>query len=114
MSLRISSATLLLLLLSAACGDGPATAVAQGDPAAHVACAHGAAPETTCRLEHDGEILVIRRPDGGFRRFEIGGDGLPHTADGADDAAVGRQANGSLTVRIGDDRYRFAASQMKP
>lgn len=52
-------------------------------------------------------VVIVRHPDGGFRRFAIDSNraGLI-TADGADHAGVA--ANGNLLdVRVGEDRYRF-------
>ena len=58
----------------------------------------------------DGEAqLVVRHPDGAFRRFVVLADrsGLA-TADGAD-AAENALDGGILTVTVGPDAYRFPA-----
>lgn len=60
------------------------------------------------RVERDGEsLLIVRHPDGSFRRFALGipGRGLV-TADGADEALVER-GDGMVEVRVGPDRYRL-------
>ena len=64
-----------------------------------------------CRLERakdkTGEVLVVRHPDGGFRRLSVlpQGKGLA-SADGADVASQ-ELAGQLLEVRVGEDRYRF-------
>ena len=63
-----------------------------------------------CGVEREivpgGTILVIRHPDGGFRRFEIEGD-LVRTADGAETVTVISGAD-ATEVAVGNDRYRLA------
>lgn len=112
-----SSLVLLPLLLAACSGDQPA-----GDPLPpreRVFCSLNDAPDFTadCTVERsqaDGKpVLVVRHPDGGFRRFELSRDnnGLI-TADGADEAGVA--PNGTLLdVRVGKDRYRFPLEEPK-
>lgn len=95
----------------AACSSGSAPAVADG--AEHIACALGKAAEfaPACgvdRAAQDGEkVLVVRHPDGGFRRFLVlkDGHGLA-AADGAEVAQVAI-ADNLLQVTVGEDRYRF-------
>ena len=60
------------------------------------------------RSEQDGApILVVRHPDGGFRRFVvIGGGTRLATADGAEAAEVTPRDDG-IEVAVGTDRYRF-------
>ena len=116
MSTRISSALALALL--AACqrepaGAAPTQAAAEGST---IECAlHGADAFTrVCAVERvhteDGLQLVVRYPDGGFRRFDVltDGKGLA-TADGAQLAQVGVQ-DGGIEVTVGADRYRFPAT----
>jgi hypothetical protein len=79
-------------------------------------CAVGGAAEfqRNCRVEEARpagmKILVVRHPDGGFRRFEVltDGHGLA-TADGAEQAETS-VADGQLLVSVGSDRYRFPAT----
>ena len=79
-----------------------------GDP---IECALDGAAQFTasCRVERQivpgASILVIRHPDGGFRRFEIEGD-IVRTADGLDAAAV-TVLRDATEVAVGTDRYRF-------
>jgi hypothetical protein len=126
MSSRISS-TLSLLLCLAACsvkgseGEGtPATGEAgeavglAGAPKA-VSCALGGADEykQDCeveRYERDGNrYVVLRHPDGGFRRLIESDGGKRFTAaDGADTAEV--TPNGAqIEVSVGEDSYLFPA-----
>ena len=106
MSLRISSALLL---------TGLAACSAQSDPAAAstetMSCALDGAADfaTVCTVERKvvpgGTILVVRQPDGGFRRFEVEGD-LVRTADGAEPTKV-TVGPDATEVTVGDDRYRL-------
>lgn len=97
----------------AACGGGHETAV----PGKWVECALAGAAgfEPVCTMQRDdrGEtrLLVIRHPDGGFRRFAIGvkGQGLV-TADGFEAAEVALK-NGLVEVQVGADRYRLPVSE---
>jgi hypothetical protein len=115
--MRISSAGLLLLL--AACSQEAAdeTATAQaGDSDDLIECAVAGATAFArdCVVEQseaDGaSILIVRHPDGGFRRFEvtIDGTGLA-AADGAQAANVAMR-EGGIEVAVGTDRYRFPAT----
>lgn len=83
----------------------------------HISCAVDGVRELAdvCaveRVEKDGKLeLVVRHPEGGFRRFEVVSDGRGvAVADGADEAVVKLQGN-TLDVRVGEDRYRFPATQ---
>lgn len=107
MSMRISSALVLLALAGCAAEGEPPP------PSDVVECALGGAagfaPDCTMeRVTSDGQdVLVIRHPDGGFRRFELGVEGRGIvTADGVEQASVERQ-DGTVEVRVGADRYRL-------
>lgn len=87
--------------------------VAEG--AEHIACAVDGAGElsTTCAVERAEEggrlLLVVRHPDGAFRRFRVLTDGRGvAVADGAEEA-VTTLAGGGLDVAVGNDRYVFPA-----
>lgn len=59
---------------------------------------------------NDGKILVIRHPDGGFRRFNILTDGRGLApADGFDETKISLLSDGIIEVSSGDDRYRLPA-----
>jgi hypothetical protein len=113
--MRISSAAALLLL--AACAqDAPEASAADADD--RIACAVAGAAEfaRACQVERrevDGvPTLIVRHPDGGFRRFEVMRDGTGlAAADGAERAVVGLREQG-IEVAVGADRYRFPARIM--
>lgn len=104
----------LLPLLLAACSEAQSD-----DPPAGpmVACALAGAAEFSaeCTMERvagpDGTQLIVRHPDGGFRRFDLGvpGRGIV-TADGADQAVV-HLGEGMAEVTVGEDRYRLPIAQ---
>lgn len=60
----------------------------------------------------EGQLLVIRHPDGGFRRFNILTDGRGLApADGFDaDFKIKILPNGMIEVRSVDDIYRLPAA----
>ncbi len=128
MSLRISSAVLLLTALAAcssqstpsgeAATTSASTAAGGGSAAglaASVPCALAAAREykASCSVERsssDGRtVLTLRHPDGGFRRvIELDGGRRFAAADGAHEVA--QQANGQeIEVTIADDHYLLPA-----
>ena len=101
-----------LPVLLAAC-----TPAAQApDPDSLIECALAGAVTFArdCAVEQVREggslMLVVRHPDGGFRRFDVltDGHGLA-TADGADQAQVAVHGAG-IEVAVGPDRYRFPAT----
>jgi len=110
MSTRISSALGLLLL--AACNRGEGAATPAPRPEDKIECAlHGAASfARDCVVEHHGSEVIIRHPDGGFRRFEVTNGGLT-TADGAQDAILTPRADG-VEAAVGDDRYRLPSTMV--
>lgn len=117
----------LLLLgtaLLAACTSEPeskASAAAASEAAVaadnRIECAlHGADAFTRdCMVERapqDGVLyLVVRQPDGAFRRFQVLKDGRGiAAADGAEEAETTLSGD-ILEVTVGKDRYRFPATQ---
>jgi hypothetical protein len=123
--MRISSAAPLLLAL-AGCGEKPVdTAVianveaAQGataDDDGRILCARGTAPlARVCTVDRErrdeGLVLTVRRPDGGFRRLLVTGDGRGVVAaDGSEPAKVTVVDPGRIDVAIGEDRYQLPAT----
>jgi hypothetical protein len=113
--MRISSAGALLLL--AACSQAAtedAATAADADDMIDCAVAGATAFERICAVERTqaegAPVLVVRHPDGGFRRFEVSGDGTGlATADGAQPAAVTQRDDG-IEIAVGTDRYRFPAT----
>ena len=102
-------------------GEGAARASASASVAAvTVSCAlHGAADyKDRCTVEHSASggknFILLRHPDGGFRRLEELEAGKRYkTIDGADEAVV--EANGSdLELTVGDDHYLFPLPQPTP
>ncbi len=105
------AAAALLPLLLAGCGSEAPPEVAEGGE--HVACAVGGAKDMrpVCAVEReqrDGALfLVVRHPDGGFRRFEVLRDGRGvAAADGADPAQV-TLTGSAIDVEVAGDLYRF-------
>jgi len=107
-------------LLLAACGGesdklGNDVQPTQAQPSAPVDdgkadCAIGvdAAWARDCLIERAGEMLTIRHPDGGFRRFRVLADGRGlEAADGAEMARLQIVEAGLVEIRIGGDRYRL-------
>ncbi|MEH6661817.1 MAG: hypothetical protein V7679_09240 [Parasphingorhabdus sp.] len=128
MSMRISSVVASALLLTA-CENRPDNSVlaeaeqraadqAVGD--GKIECAiNGDSNFTrdcfTERLSGEGRVtMIIRHPDGGFRRFNLltDGHGL-EAADGFDKAHVSIVEDGKILVSVGPDKYLLPA-QIKP
>lgn len=127
MSMRISSATLLLLVAGCS-GRADQTAdtdvlakaeADQSDAAAEdgrILCAHGTAPMTrSCTVERTqgegGLVLTVRHADGGFRRLLVTTDGRGViAADGAAKAKVAIVGASDIEVTLGGDRYRLPAT----
>jgi len=104
-------AVALAAVTMAACSSGKAPSVAEGPE--HVACALAGAQAfaPVCAVERSskgGELtLVVRHPDGAFRRLSVVGDGRGLVvADGAQEAEA-QLRGGQLEVALGDDRYMF-------
>jgi len=105
------AAALVLPLLAVSCS--PAGQEAQQDATENqIACAlgSGASWHEDCLLERATEggisLLVVRHPDGGFRRFRLVGDGPALVeADGAEVLRT-RQDGPLVEVTVGSDAYR--------
>ena len=110
--MRISSALLALVLVSA-CSGGTESEEPQGE-AIDCALAGAAEFERVCTYEEllEEQQVVIWHPDGGFRRFDLlpGGAGVA-SADGAEQVIQGIMG-GMLEVTVGDDRYRLPTAPM--
>ena len=112
--MRISSAALLLALPLAACSENGSGLPADG-PAIECAIDGGAGFAADCTMERhtaeEGDTLIVRHPDGAFRRFELGvpGRGII-TADGVEVADVTNHG-GYVEVRVGSDRYRLPVAE---
>lgn len=118
-ALSLSKGALLSLAclpLAACAQDASEAAAADADDRIECAVAGAAAFARACQVERkevDGvSILVVRHPDGGFRRFEVKRDGTGlAAADGAERAVVTLREQG-IEVAVGADRYRFPAQIM--
>ena len=102
----IGRRTLFAALLSVCACAQTASDLAKGET---IACAvDGSADfKDVCTIERNGPRLIVRRPDGGFRQFEIRSNGTVATLDGADPAQSTVLTNGMIEARIEGDRYRF-------
>jgi hypothetical protein len=115
---------LLLVAGLSACGsdangdlknaESEADEAAALDGKVECALAGSVAFERTCTTEqiagNEGTILVIRHPDGGFRRFDILTDGRGLApADGFDETKISLLSGGMIEVSSGDDKYRLPA-----
>lgn len=103
---------LLLTASLAACASGEDDTAIGGVECALAGAADFASDCTMERQDVDGQrLLIVRHPDGGFRRFELGvpGRGIV-TADGVEQAAIER-ADGMVELRVGSDRYRLPVAE---
>jgi hypothetical protein len=120
-----AAGVLLLAMALAACSRGEEarqdaaatkrTTAAQPQDS-RVRCAPAGAKDFTpdCMREvakgPDGEVWIIRHPDGGFRRFVLIEEGRRiATADGSEEVKAHR-VGPDLEVRVGNDRYLFPAA----
>lgn len=116
---RLMPAAGLLLALAGCSGPsapGDSESLA-GDEDARVSCALAGETEFTeqCDVERvqkgERRELVMRHPDGGFRRFEIVTDGRGLVAaDGSEEAVVTPLADGRIQLSVGSDCYRIPAT----
>jgi hypothetical protein len=81
-----------------------------------IECAVSGAKELTrsCFTEKisgsDGQSLIIRHPNGGFRRFKILTDGRGlQTAEGAEKLSIKVLDGGKIEANIAGDRYQLPA-----
>jgi hypothetical protein len=99
-------------------GDG--TAADQQSTSSSVSSTGGVADcaiETTtdwsrsCPVERSGDLVTLRHPDGGFRRFHVVKDGRGLVAaDGAEQATVTVLGKDQIELSVGEDRYRLPAT----
>ena len=118
------------LLLASGCNGAPdngalAEAEAHGSNEAlkdgRIECAlEGAkAFDRTCTIDEmsgaDATILVMGKPDVGYRRLQIATDGRGViAADGSEPAKVAIVGDGVIEVAVGGDRYRLPANTKGP
>lgn len=101
------------LPLSACSGGESGEPLPEGEP---VFCALAGSQQfkDQCRVERstvDGaKVIVVRHPDGGFRRLEVSRDGQNLlAADGADQSQSALKGD-RFEVILGDDRYVISAN----
>jgi hypothetical protein len=107
------------VLLAACGGEGATVDEAEREAAVEagkIECALAGAADfkrvcTTETVASDsGRMLVVRHPNGGFRRFDILTDGRGLApADGFDETGIKILSNGMIEVKSGDDSYRLPA-----
>jgi hypothetical protein len=103
-----------LAALTACGGTGNEAPVAAA--ADRIECRAGHAPfARACTVEQtdtpQGRVLVLRKPDGGFRRLLVTRDGRGViAADGAEPARVTVIGAGRIEVAIGADAFRLPAT----
>ena len=132
MSMRIYSGIAVLLLVSACSGEPDNEVLAEAEERAaanapddgRIECAVNGDSNFTrgCETERlsgeGGTTLIIRHPDGGFRRFNVLTDGRGlEAADGAEKAKVEIVEAGKIRVSVGSDIYVLPAkvkSDTKP
>jgi hypothetical protein len=97
-------------------GCSPDSSTIAGHDDNRIECRVGGAAgfERICTVERgdrdDGQILVVRKPDGGFRRFVVTADGRGvAAADGAEQPEVTIVADDAIDVAIGGDVFRLPA-----
>ena len=130
MCTRISSAGLLLLLLTAcdvklpdkvaeARAKADARAVAEAEGKIECITPGAQAFAYVCAIDRtqtqDGLYLTLRHPDGGFHRLLVTKDGRGViAADGAEQAQVAPLADNLIEVSIGGAHYRLPATVRQP
>ena len=115
--MRTMSLAVLPLLLSG-CGQADSARQAAADPEDNrIECrlANSAQFDRFCTIEYrdgdSGRMLVVRKPDGGFRRLRVARDGRGVVAaDGAERAQVTIIADDRIEVAIGGDVFRLPAT----
>lgn len=124
MSMRIYKILALSLVLTACdnrpdnkvLADAEENAASEAADAGKIECALDGQSNFSrgCETERlsgdDGVTMIIRHPDGGFRRFKILTDGRGlEAADGAEQAKVSIVEDGKILVKVGPDQYMLPA-----
>ena len=113
MSMRIFSASVLVMLSGCEATPVAESKVAIAQPENRIECAVNGAKRflEDCAIERGGSTaLTLRHGDGGFRRFSLEADGRIETADGAETVVVKPMSDGRTEIAIGGDRYRLPAT----
>ncbi len=117
--IRIGMGLAALAMLAGCGGEAPslqnqsgaaADAATVDDGKADCALAGSGDWARDCLVERAGDMLTLRHPDGGFRRFRVLADGRGlEAADGAEAAKLSILDDKRIEVVAGDDRYRLPA-----
>ena len=115
--MRVPVGLVALAMLAGCSSNNGAPAVAEGGEIIECALAGAGEFSATCAVDralNEGKLtLIVRHPDGGFRRFEVVSDGRGLVvADGAEQARTAVEGE-KLAVRVAEDRYLFPA-KIKP
>ncbi len=98
----------LMALLASGCGGAPEPAPAQilCRPQGSVAFV------PVCAMDRaDHGVIILRKPDGGFRRIRVVADARAViAADGAEPASVRISAPSEIEISIGGDAFRLPAT----
>ena len=115
----------ILTLALSGCGKSDNEVLAEAEQRAadqaadngRIECAINGATEFSrnCETERlageDGVTLIIRHPDGGFRRFKVVTDGRGlEAADGAEPAKIEIVKDDKILVSVGSDKYIMPAT----
>ena len=112
---------LLAIFLTAGCGDTNETgaeapaAAETGEERMECAPVGAGDFQRACTVERlegpEGTILIVRHPDGGFRRLLVTTDGRGViAADGAEKAVVSIIGDNRIEVALAGHRYRLPAT----
>jgi hypothetical protein len=111
----------LAALALAACNQAGPTGQASAEADNRIDCRIGNARqfERFCTIDYGesdaGRTLIVRKPDGGFRRLLVTADGRGVVAaDGAETAQVTIIADDRIEVAIGGDTFRLPATVRVP
>ena len=117
--MRVSLTVAILAL--AACGPRSGREAMAGADDNRIECRLANSPQFDrfCTIEfgesEQGRTLVVRRPDGGFRRLIVTRDGRGvAAADGAETAQVTLIDDERIEVAIGGDTFRHPATVRRP
>ncbi|MDE2597722.1 MAG: hypothetical protein KGL44_12690 [Sphingomonadales bacterium] len=109
--MRKTGLLLLALILSACSSKGEAPGAAEGEEAIECAINGATTFARVCAVDRSRQgnslVLIVRHPDGGFRRFQVLEDGRGlGAADGAQEPQ-NKLSGQVLEVTLGEDKYRF-------
>ena len=116
-------------MLVTACGSSDNDGLAEAEERAadqapvngKIKCAVNGATDfaTVCEEERlssaDGVVLIVRHPDGGFRRFNVLTDGRGlEAADGSEKAKIEIVEDNKIMISVGADQYVLSARMKAP